>query len=102
MKQQLLQGVCDLEATLIDTKDQLELTRQKVKELQSILRDKETEINLLKEVLTTRTSLIFHQVNTITALRQELKGLMERAESPVIIMKSYLPEREEQLTETAI
>ena len=102
MKQPLLQGVCTLEHTLIDTKEQLELNRQKLKELQSVLRDKETEINFLKEVLSTRTRLIFHQVNTITALQEELKELLEKAESPVIVMRSYLPERQEQLSETAI
>ena len=41
MNQQLLKGAGTLELILIDTKEQLELKDQKVKELQSLLRDKE-------------------------------------------------------------
>lgn len=100
MKQQLKQGientVCNLELSLIETKEQLELKQQNVRELQSTLRDKENEITFLKEILLSRTTLISHQVNTITALNEKLKSLEK--ESPVIVMKSYVPERKEQLS----
>jgi|SRR6185503_2008589 len=103
MNQQLLQGtenvVCTLELTLIETKEQLEVKNQKVKELQAQLRDKENEINFLKEILSSRSTLVSHQVNTITALQEKLKDLREK-ESPVIVMKKYVPE--DQLSETAI
>lgn len=105
MNKQLLQGtekvVCTLELALIDSKEQLELRQQKVKELQSSLKDRENEIVFLKEILSSRTTLISHQVNTITALHEKIKSLMEK-EPPVIVMKTYAPEREEQLSETAI
>ena len=48
MNQQLLKGAGTLELILIDTKEQLELKDQKVKELQSLLRDKENEINFFE------------------------------------------------------
>lgn len=106
MKQNLLQGtekvVCTLELSLIETKEQLESKHQKVKELQSVLRDKENEINFLKEIVASRTTLLYHQVNTITALKEKLKEVTDKAEPPVIVMKTYVPEMEEQLNETAI
>lgn len=106
MKQQLLQGsekvVCTLELILIETKEQLDVKSQKVKELQAILRDKENEINFLKEILSVRTTLTHHQQNTIVSLQQKIRELMEKAESPVIVMKTYSTEAEEQLAETAI
>ena len=103
MKQQSLQGteniVSSLELVLIETKEQLEVKNQRVKELQSQLRDKENEISFLKEILSSRSTLISHQVNTITGLQEKLTGLLEK-ESPVIIMKTYVSE--EELAETAI
>ena len=106
MKQQFLQGtgnvVCNLELNLMETKEQLEVKSQKVKELQGVLRDKENEIQFLKEILSSRTTLIHHQQNTIVSLQQKIRELMEKAESPVIIMKTYVPEMDEQLAETAI
>lgn len=107
MNQQLLQGtekvVCTLELSLIDTKEQLELKDQKVRELQSILKDKETEINFLKEVLSARANLILHQSSIIDSLQKRLDGLKVKPDPPVIVMKTYLPGLgEEQLSETAI
>jgi len=96
MKHPLPQGteniVCNLEIALIDTKDQLEIQQQKVKELQSLLRDKENEINFLKEVLSVRADLIRHQQNTITSLHKKLSGLNGKPNPPVIVMKTHLPE----------
>ena len=61
MKQNSLQGTeniaCALELTLIETKEQLEIKNQKVKELHSTLRDKENEIAFLKEILSARKHL---------------------------------------------
>ena len=107
MKQDLLQGtekvVSTLELSLIDTKEQLELKNQKVKELQSLLRDKENEINFLKEVLSARADLETHQNSIIDSLQKRLDGLKVKPDSPVIVMKAYVPElAEEQLTETAV
>jgi len=106
MKQNQLQGTennaCTLELTLIETKEQLEIKTQKVKELHSTLRDKENEITFLKEVLAARTTLVHHQQNTMMALQEKIKELKEKAGSPVIVMKTYMPEMEEQLAETAI
>lgn len=106
MKQHSLQGteniVCSLELTLIETKEQLEIKSHKVKELQSILRDKENEIAFLKEVLSSRTTLIHHQQNTIMSLQEKINELREKSGSPVIVMNTYMPEMEEQLAETAI
>lgn len=105
MNQQLLQGTekvfCALELTLIDTKEQLELKDRKIKELQSILRDKETEINLLKEVLSARADFVLHQNNIIDSLQKKLNSLKEKADPPVIVMKTYLP-AEEPFSETGI
>jgi len=106
MKQQLLKRTEKvthaLEFTLIETKEQLEVKSQKVKELQGVLRDRENDIQFLKEILSSRTTLIHHQQNTIVSLQQKIRELMEKAESPVIVMKTYVPEVEEQLAETAI
>ena len=107
MKQRLLQGtekvVCTLELSLIDTKEQLELKDQKVRELQSILKDKETEVNFLKEVLSARTNLLLHQNSTIDSMQKKLDALKAKSDPPVIVMKTYLPGiAEEQLSETAI
>ena len=106
MKQNSLQGTeniaCTLELTLIETKEQLEIKSQKVKELQSIIRDKENEIVFLKEVLSSRTTLIHHQQNTMMSLQEKINELKEKAEPPVIVMNTYMPEMEEQLAETAI
>lgn len=93
--------VCTLEHTLIDTKEQLESKQQKIKELQSALRDKENEIGFLKDILSSRTTLVFHQVNTIAALQEKLTELRQKVEPPVIIMNTYVSETEE-LSETAI
>ena len=75
MKQQLLQGagnaICTLELTLIETKEQLVIKSQKVKELHGVLRDKENEIQFLKDILSSRTTLIHHQQNTIVSLQQK-------------------------------
>ena len=96
MKHEFSQGtgkiICNLELTLIETKDQLEIQQQKVKELQSVLRDKENEINFLKEVLSVRADLIRHQQNTITSLHKKLSGLNEKPNPPVIVMKTHLTE----------
>jgi len=104
MNQKLLQGtenlVCTLE--LMETKEQLEVKNQKVKELQGILRDKENEIQFLKDILSSRTTLTHHQQNTIVSLQQKIRELMEKAESPVIDIRTYAPEMEEELAETAI
>jgi chromosome segregation ATPase len=94
-------NICTLELTLIDTKEQLELGNQTIKELQARLRDKENEINFLKDILSSRTTLVFHQVNTIAALQATIAELRQKAESPVIVMKTYATEMEE-LSETAI
>lgn len=107
MNQQSLQGkgkvVCTLEINLIDTKEQLELKEQKVRELQSILRDRETEINFLKEVLSARADLILHQNSIIDSLQKRLESLNVKSDPPVIVMKTYLPElAEEELNGTAI
>jgi len=107
MKHEFSQGtgkiICNLELTLIETKDQLEIQRQKVKELQSVLRDKENEINFLKEVLSARADLIRHQQNSITSLHKNLSELNEKPGPPVIVMNTYLTEiTEEQHRETAI
>lgn len=106
MNYQLLQGTekvaCSLEFTLIETKVQLEEKSQKIKELQAVLRDRENEIQFLKEILSSRTTLTHHQQNTIVSLQQKINELMEKAEPPVIVMKTYVPEMEEQLAETAI
>jgi hypothetical protein len=107
MNQQLLQGtekvVCTLQLSLIETREQLELKDQKVRELQSILKDKETEINFLKEVLSARANLILHQNSIIDSLEKRLEGLKVKSDPPVIVMKTYLPGlAEEQLSETAI
>jgi len=107
MKEQSLQGtgkvVCAPEVVLIDTKEQLEFTQQKVRELQSLLRDKENEINFLKEVLFARADLVMHQNNTIASLQKKLADIKEKPGSPVIVMKAYLPEiAEGPLSETAI
>jgi hypothetical protein len=103
MKHQLLQGtekiVCNLELTLIETKEELEAKQQKIKELQSLLRDKENEINFLKDILSSRTTLISHQVNTIYAMQEKISKL-QQAEPPVIVMNTYVPEKE--LSETAV
>ena len=105
MNQQLLQGtekvVCTLELALIETKEQLELKDQKVKELRSLLRDKENEISFLKELLLTRADLILHQNNIIDSLQKSLDGLREKSDPPVIVMKTYLPAAE-PFSETAI
>lgn len=93
--------VCTLEHTLIDTKEQLELKQQRIKELQSAIRDKENEISFLKEILSSKTTLVFHQVNTIVALQEKVKELKEKTESPVIVMKPFVSEME-GLSETAI
>lgn len=94
---------CTIEVTLIETKEQLELKQQKVKELQSILRDKENEINFLKEVLAARAHLVRNQNNTISALQKSLADLKENTDPPVIVMKSYLPEIiEKSISETAV
>ena len=74
---------------------------QKVKELQSVLRDKENEILFLREILAARTTLIHHQQNSLTALQQKIRELMEK-EPPVVAMKSYVPQIEEELAEAAI
>ena len=104
MKQQLSQGAgnvdCTLELTLIETKEELEVKQQKVKELQSLLHDKENEIIFLKEVLSSRTTLLFHQLNTIAALQETIEELKEKADPPVIMMNKYVAEKE--LSETAI
>ena len=107
MKQQLLPGseniACNLELTLINTKEELESAQQEVKQLRSLIRDKESQITFLQEILSARTTLVFHQVNTIAALQEKLKELTEKTESPVIVMKNYLPEiSEEQIGEAAI
>src|SRR6185503_10970838 len=101
MKQQLMQGsekvVCNFELTLIDTKEELEVQQQKVKQLQSLLRDKENEINFLKEILSSRTTLVYHQVNTISAMQERINKL-QPAEPPVIVMNTYVPEIDKQLS----
>lgn len=107
MNEQLLQGtakvVCSLELSLIETKEQLELRQQKLRELQSVLRDKENEINFLKEVLAARANLVLQQTNTIAALQKRLAEAKETADPPVIVMKTYLPEiAEKPLSETAV
>ena len=103
MKQQLLKEagniVCNLEVTLIETKEELEVKQQNVKELKSLLRDKENEINFLKEILSSRTTLISHQVNTISAMQEKIDKL-QQTEPPVIVMNTYVPEKE--LSETAV
>lgn len=105
MNQQLLQTtekvVCALELALIDAKELLQLKDQKVKELQSILSDKQTEINLLREVLSARADFVLHQNNIIDSLQKKLDGLKEKSDPPVIIMKTYVP-AEEPFSETAI
>ncbi len=106
MNQQLLHEkgkvVCALEINLIDTKEQLELKEQRVRELQSMLKDRETEINFLKEVLSARAALILHQNSIIDSLQKRLDGLKVKSDPPVIVMKTYLPGiAEEQLGETA-
>ena len=103
MNLQLMQGtekvVSTLELNLIDTKEQLELRDQKVKELQSLLRDKENEINFLKEVLAARAELLLQQNSIIGSLQQRLDGMKVKSDPPVIVMKTYLPElAEEQFT----
>ena len=107
MKHQTLQGtgkiVCSLELALLDTKDQLELQQQKVKELQSFLRDKENEISFLKEVLSAKADIIRRQQNSITSLHKKLGELNKKPDPPVIVMKTYLPEiAEEEISETAV
>lgn len=107
MHQQLLKGtgevVSTLELTLIDTKEQLELRDQRVRELQSILKDKQTEINFLKEVLSARANLILHQNGIIDSMQKRLDDVKVKSDPPVIVMKTYLPGlAEEQLSETAI
>ena len=103
MNQPLLKGAGTLELILIDTKEQLELKDQKVKELQSLLRDKENEINFFREVLAARADLVIHQNNIIDSLQKRLDGLKVKPDPPVIVMKTYMPDRAEgQLTETAI
>ena len=106
MNLQLMQGtekvVSTLELSLVDAKEQLELKVQKVRELQSILKDKETEINFLKEVLSARANLILDQNNMIDSLQKRLESLKGKSDSPVIVMKRYLPGlAETQLSETA-
>ena len=88
--------VCNLELTLVDTKEQLEMEQQRVKELQSFLRDKENEISFLKEVLSAKADLILHQQNTITSLHKKLSELNEKTGPPVIVMNTYLPEMAEE------
>lgn len=107
MKQELLQVtesvVCTLELNLIETKERLEEKQQKVKELQSILRDRENEINFLREILSGKTDLIRHQQNTITSLHGKVSELNNKADPPVVMMKTYVPGVVgEPLSETAI
>lgn len=103
MNQQLLKGVGTIELTLIETKEQLELKEQKVKELRSLLRDKENEINFLKEVLAARADLVIHQNTIIDSLQKRLDGVKVKSDPPVIVMKTYIPELAEgQFTETAV
>lgn len=104
MNYQSTQGtatVCSLELTLIETKEQLEVQSQKVKQLQSVLRDKENEIQFLKDILSSRTTLTHHQQNTIVSLQERIHELMDK-QSPVINIRTYAPAMEEELAETAI